>query len=104
MARFAAVKHQRLTRLGKDMRDAANEIREARRRAGEERYDRGFERYRAGIEPKYDPEVEAEAARKLADEEERIARRYDMCPGWSSDEFDMDMKRRWAERRRKTPS
>jgi hypothetical protein len=99
MARFAEVKRQRLTRFAYDMRDAANEIREARERASKERYDRGFERLMSHIEPKYDPEAEAEAARRLSDEEEAIARRYDMPPGWSYDEFEQDMKRQWRERK-----
>ena len=43
------------------MRDAANEIKAARKR----------------------PEVEAAAARRLAEEEEAIARKYDMLPDWS---------------------
>ena len=76
------------------------EISAARRRASHERYERRFNRYRAGTEPEYDPDEEAAAARKLAEEEERIAREHDMCPGWSYDEFKKDMARRWAERRR----
>jgi hypothetical protein len=58
--------------IGREMSAAANAVREARERAGHARYER---RRRS------DPEVEAEAARQLAAEEERIARKYDMCPG-----------------------
>jgi hypothetical protein len=82
---------------------AAGEISDARRRAGEERYERRFERRKAEVEPN-DPEMEAEAPKRLADEEERIAREHDMIAGWSYDEFEKDMARRRAERRRKTPS
>ena len=32
-------------------------------------------------------EIQAEADRKLADEEERIARLFGMCPWWNYDEF-----------------
>jgi hypothetical protein len=62
--------------MGRDMTAAANAVREARERADQARYEREFPK-------KPDPEVEAEAARQLAAEEERIARKYDMCPGWT---------------------
>jgi hypothetical protein len=75
MTRFSAVKHQGIVQDAHNTAKAANAIAEARRRAGWERYDRQF----GGREP--NPEVEAEATRKLADEEERIAREHDMCPG-----------------------
>ena len=45
-------------------------------------------------------EIQAEADRKPADEEERIARLFGMCPGWNYDEFREDFARRWRERRR----
>jgi hypothetical protein len=104
LTRWAAVKHQRIARVGQDMAAAVNEISAACRRASHERCERRFNRCRAGVEPEYDPNVEAAAARELADEEERIARERDMCSGWSYDEFKKDMARRWAERRRKTPT
>ena len=47
------------------------------------------------------PEIEAEAARKLAEEEESIARKHEMCPGWSYDEFERDYRQAWRERRRR---
>jgi hypothetical protein len=102
LTRWATVRHQRLARVGQDMAAAACAIRAVRRRAREERRERDFDamRHKRAL----DPEIEAEAARKLAEEEERIARRHDMCPGWSLDGFEQDKARRWAERRRKTPS
>jgi hypothetical protein len=99
LTRWATVKHQRLAQLGQDMAVAAGEIRDARRRARSERN----ERSRFGLR-ELDPDVEAAAARKLSDEEKRIARERGMQPDWSVDEFTQDMARRWAERRRKTPS
>ena len=47
-----------------------------------------------------DPDVEAAAARRLADEEESIARKHDMCPGWRYDEHQKKWERMWRERRR----
>jgi hypothetical protein len=97
LTRWAAVKHQRLARVGQDMAAAAGEIREARRRARHERAEQRFKRYRSGA-PEIDPEAEAEADRKLAAEEERIAREFGRCLGWKYDEFTEDMARRWHER------
>ena len=88
MTRFSTVFHERIAKLGFDMRDAAGEIKDARRRASEEQYERGFARYRVGLKPEHDPEVEAAAARRLAEEEAAIARRYDMPPGWAVEEDD----------------
>ena len=95
LTRWTAVKHQRLARLGKDMAAAAGEIWEARRRARHERHEQRFKRYRSGA-PEIDPEAEAEADRKLAAEEERIARKFGVCLGWKYDEFTEDMARRWC--------
>ena len=47
--------------------------------ASRERYEREFENMRRKREQ--DPAIEAAAARRLAAEEEAIARRYGMCPG-----------------------
>lgn len=43
--------------------------------------------------------MEAEATRRLADEEEAIARRYGMIPGFSYDEFRADLARIRREQR-----
>ncbi len=99
LTRWATVKHQRLARVGQDMTKAAGEVRDARRRARRERNERYGDGSRA-----LDPEAEAAAARRLADEEERIAREHDMCPGWTYDEHRKEWERLWAERRRKTPT
>jgi hypothetical protein len=95
MRRFSEVKHQRISQLAEDMRNAANAIAEARKRASWESNERNVRRE----EP--DPEVEAAAAQELAAEEERIAREHDMCPGWSYDEFERDYHQAWRERRRR---
>ncbi len=95
LTRWTTVKHQRLVRLGKDMAVGAGEISAARRRARHERAEQRFKRYRSGA-PEIDPEAEAEADRKLAAEEERIAREFGMCLGWKYDEFTEDMARRGA--------
>jgi hypothetical protein len=94
MRRFSEVKHQRVLQLADDMRSAANEIRATRERAGQARYERGFPK-------KPDPEIEAEAARQLVAEEERIARKYDMCPGWTYDEDQKETERLRQERRKR---
>jgi hypothetical protein len=65
----------------------AHAIRDARQKVSWERYERNF----PSEEPS--PVVEAEAARKLA-EEEGIARKFDVCPGW-------DYQQAWQERRRR---
>jgi hypothetical protein len=91
MQRFRQVKHQRAVQLADDMRSAANAVRKARDRAGQARYER---RRRS------DPEIEAEAIRQLAAEEEAIARKHDMCPGWTYDEFVADMAQLRAARDR----
>jgi hypothetical protein len=98
MRRFREVKHQRIAQLAGDMTAAANEIAEARRRFKSERWDREFENLRRRREP--DPAVEAEATRRLADEEESVAHKFDMCPGFSYDEFEADLARIRRERRR----
>jgi hypothetical protein len=95
LQRFKEVKRQRLERLGHDTIKAVNAIAEARKRAGWERYERNS----PGRTP--DPEVEAEAIRRLADEEESIARKYYMPPNWSCDEFERGYHQDWRERRRK---
>jgi hypothetical protein len=76
--------HGRIVRLANEMVAAANAIRNAREKASWEPYERNVRRK----EP--NPVVEAEAARKLAEEEESIARKHDMCPGWTYDEFQRD--------------
>jgi hypothetical protein len=97
MTRFREVKHGRMIRLARDMTAAANAISEARKKAGWESYERDFA-YRIHKRAP-DPAAEAEAAKRLADEEEAIARRYGMCPGWSADEFERDYQQAWRERR-----
>ncbi len=82
------------------MRDAANEIKAARKRESWERYERGFARMMAKLKPEHDPEVEAAAARRLAEEEEAIARKYDMLPDWSADQYSKDFYKELARRRR----
>ena len=79
MQRFTHVKHQRVARLAYDTTRAENEIEDARARFRHERFERGGGYYRLPL----DPEVEAAEAKKLAAEEEAIARKYDMCPGWT---------------------
>jgi hypothetical protein len=37
------------------------------------------------------PNEEAYATMKLAGEEERIARKYDMCPGWTIEDYERGM-------------
>jgi hypothetical protein len=93
MRRFREVKHQRFAQLAGVITAAAHGIRNARKKASWERYKRSF----PGKEP--DPEVEAEAARKLAEEEEGIARKFDMCPGGSYDEHQKGYRQAWRERR-----
>jgi hypothetical protein len=99
LRRFREVKHQRLEQHGYDTIEAANAIREARQRFKTERGERqGENLLRKG---KFDPEIKAEATRRLADEEERIARQHDMCPGWSYDAWKADYQRAWRERNRR---
>jgi hypothetical protein len=81
MRRFRELKHGRMVQFARDMVAAANAIREARKKAGWEAWERNVRRK----EP--DPEVEAEATKKPAEGEESIARKYDMCPGFSFDEI-----------------
>jgi hypothetical protein len=95
MRRFREVKHQRIAQLAGDMTAAAHAVRDARKKASWERYERNF----PGKQP--DPVIEAEAARKLAQEEEGIARKFDMCPGWSYDEHQKGYRQAWRERRRR---
>jgi hypothetical protein len=95
MRRFREVKHQRIARLAHDEVEAANLIREAREQAGVKRYDR---RLRSRTS---DPAIEAEAARRLAGEEEAIARRFDLCPDWNADEYEKDIERLRQERRKR---
>ncbi len=93
------MKHARLHRLGEDVVKAANDVRDARKRAKSVAYKRrnGYAtddgKWRAPSE--FDPEIEAEAARQLAKEEEAIARKFDMAPGWKYDESE----RAWRERK-----
>jgi hypothetical protein len=94
MRRFSEVKHERMVQLAHDTLAAEREIYGARERAGQARYERGFPK-------KPNPEVEAEAARQLAAEEERIARKYDMCPGWTYDEDQKETERLRQERRKR---
>jgi hypothetical protein len=96
LTRWATVKHQRLAQLGQDMAAAAGEIQDARRRARAERN----ERSRHGLRP-LDPNVEAKAARRLADEEGRIARERGLYEGWSYDQHRADMDRLWRDRFRR---
>jgi hypothetical protein len=96
LTRWAAVKHQRLARVGQDMVAAAGEIQAARRRAREERRERDFDAMRC--KRTLDPEIEAEAARRLAAEEERIARERGMWPGWNYDEHREEFDRLWRDR------
>ena len=44
-----------------------------------------------------DPDVEAEAARRPADEEERFARERGLYEGWSYDQHRADMDRLWRD-------
>jgi hypothetical protein len=74
------------------MRSTANAVRKARDRAGQARYERCR---------RPDPEVEAEAIRQLAAEEEAIARKHDMCPGWTYDEDQKETERLRQERRKR---
>jgi hypothetical protein len=97
LRRWSDVKHARLVQHGYDTIKAANAIRAARKRASWETYERDFDNLRHKREP--NSEIEAEAARKLAEEEERIARKFDMAPGWSVDEFEKDLARGWRERK-----
>ena len=69
MTRLAAVKHARIMNLVEDRQNAAGEIMDARKRASSARYERRFERSKARSETELDPEVEAKAARRLAEEE-----------------------------------
>jgi hypothetical protein len=94
MRRFRELKHGRMVQFAHDMVAAANAIREARKKGRLEAWERNVRRK----EP--DPEVEAEATKKLAEDEESIARKYDMCPGFSFDEFEADLARMRRERRR----
>jgi hypothetical protein len=98
MRRFREVKHGRMVQLARDMTAATNAIQEARKNASWEAYERNFDDMRHKRTP--NPEIEAEAARKLAEEEESIARQHDMCPGWSCDELERDYQQAWRERRR----
>ncbi len=85
MRRWSEVKHARIARLGYGMRDAVLEIRDARKRAASAKSKRqhGYvddnDKWRKPVE--FDPDVEAEAARRLAEEEAAIARR-----NWSATE------------------
>jgi hypothetical protein len=90
MTRFAALKHQRTVQLANDMTKAANAIREARKAASRARSQRNAPNRTAA------PEVEA--TQRLVEEEELIARKFDMCPGWSYDEFERDVARLQQER------
>ena len=73
------MKHARIARLGYGMRDAVLEIRDARKRAASAKSKRqhGYvddnDKWRKPVE--FDPDVEAEAARRLAEEEAAIAHR-----------------------------
>jgi hypothetical protein len=97
LRRFREVKHERVVQLSHDTVKAANAIREARQRLKSERGERQCENLLRKRE--FDPEIEAEATRRLADEEERIARQQDMCPGRSYDAWEADYQRAWRERR-----
>jgi hypothetical protein len=88
-----------MVRFGRDMVRAANETQETRRRFKDERYEREAAVRRRKRDP--DPAAEIEADRRLAAEEERIARKHDMIPGWSADEFERDYYQAWRERRRR---
>jgi hypothetical protein len=97
MRRFRDVKHQRMERLGREMASAAFEVREARRMAKTARIRRKYEPERSGQTP--DPEIEAEAARKLAAEEEAIGPKYDLRSGWNYDEHQTEYEKLWRKRR-----
>jgi len=83
MMRFSTVFRERIVKFGFDMRDAAGEIRDARQEARSE----ASKRQRGWIDDnnkwhkpaEHDPEVEAAATRRLAEEEAAIARKYDPC-------------------------
>lgn len=99
MLQFREVKRGRVVQLARDMTAAAHAVRDARRRVGQERFERDFDDMRH--QRMLNPEIEAGATKKLTEEEESIARKYDMCPGWSYDEFEMDYYPAWRERRRR---
>ncbi len=99
MMRFVEIRKQRLAQFAIDIQSAEREIEAARKRVRHEAYERKnalMNNDGTGREPsRADLEIEAEAARQLAAEEEAIARRHDMPPGWTLEENE----RAWGERR-----